>query len=125
MKKADFILIAVVLSVSVLFYFACTGIHQKPADELRVHIFLDGEIVKSEKLSDKLSPIIVDSSYGRNVIEVSADAVAVTWSDCPSQICVRTGQITRPGEVIACLPHRLLITLEGGRPTEDVDAVSG
>lgn len=51
----------------------------------------------------------VETAGGKNIIAVENGAIAVIDADCPARVCVRQGPISRPGEVIACLPHRLLI----------------
>ena len=38
--------------------------------------------------------------------------VRVEEADCKNQICVKTGAIHFPGEVIACMPHRMMIYIE-------------
>lgn len=43
-------------------------------------------------------------------------------ADCPDQICVRTGWISRPGQIAACVPGRLILKIEG-QSGEDPDAV--
>lgn len=50
-----------------------------------------------------------DSEIGRNLIRVENGAVMVVQADCPDKICVHTGPISREGEVIACLPHGVII----------------
>ena len=39
--------------------------------------------------------------------------VRVVSSDCPTQDCVHTGQISRAGQSIVCLPAHIVITLAG------------
>ncbi|MDR2931659.1 MAG: NusG domain II-containing protein [Oscillospiraceae bacterium] len=48
----------------------------------------------------------------------------MTDADCPSLDCVHAPAISSPGQVIACLPHRVLVRLTGGEEGE-VDAVAG
>lgn len=50
-----------------------------------------------------------DPEIGRNLIRVEDGAVMVAQADCPDKICVHTGPISREGEVIACLPHGVII----------------
>lgn len=47
-----------------------------------------------------------------NIVVVKNHSVMVRESDCPNQVCVKTGQIRFSGEVIACLPHSLIIYIE-------------
>lgn len=50
-----------------------------------------------------------DPEIGRNLIRVEDGTVMVAQADCPDKICVHTGPISREGEVIACLPHGVMI----------------
>ncbi|MCR5654892.1 MAG: NusG domain II-containing protein [Lachnospiraceae bacterium] len=48
-----------------------------------------------------------------NVIAIEDGSVSVTEANCSNHICVKTGNISKSGETICCLPHRLIITLTG------------
>lgn len=50
-----------------------------------------------------------DPEIGRNLIRVEDGTVMVVQADCPDKICVQTGPISQEGEVIACLPHGVII----------------
>lgn len=122
MKKTDFILITVVLAVAAIAY---AFFRSDASDDMVVNVFVDGELALSERLASDAPPIAIETEYGRNVIAITSDGVAVIEADCASQTCVHTGQIAHSGAVIACLPHHLLIKLEGGNAqTEDIDVTS-
>lgn len=57
-----------------------------------------------------------DAEIGRNLIRVKDGAISVAQADCPDKICVHTGPIRQAGEVIACLPHGVIVYIqrEGG-----------
>jgi hypothetical protein len=46
------------------------------------------------------------------VVEVREGRVRILESDCPQQICVKTRWIRHPRHVIACVPNKVLITIE-------------
>ena len=58
--------------------------------------------------------IVIDTKYGRNTVHVSRGAICVSESDCPDHICMNQGAITKSGVPIICMPHRLVIQIEGG-----------
>lgn len=59
-----------------------------------------------------------------NILRISHGTAAVVEANCGDFTCVRTGEIAREGESIVCLPHHLIIRIEGGsRP--DFDAGTG
>ncbi len=44
-------------------------------------------------------------------------------ADCPDQICVNHGAVSKENESITCLPHKLIVEIHGGEKT-DVDVVA-
>lgn len=59
-----------------------------------------------------------------NVLSISGGAAAVTEANCGDHTCVSTGAVSREGETIVCLPHRLVVRIEGGEAPA-FDAVVG
>ena len=51
-----------------------------------------------------------------NVLEIAGGQAAVREANCGDHTCVRTGAVSREGEVIVCLPHRLTVEIQGGQP---------
>lgn len=72
---------------------------------------------------DKPYSFTVEWEGGYNVIEVERGRIRVSEADCPDQICVRRGWVSDSAAPIACLPHKLVIQLEGG--TSGVDGTVG
>ena len=50
--------------------------------------------------------------YGENIVEIDRDKVKMYYADCPDLDCVRQGWISRPGQMIVCLPNRIVIKIE-------------
>ena len=125
MKKADWILIVTVIVLAALLWLI---FYRAPAPAMRAEITVDGVLIRSEPMAADRVTIVVENEYGRNDVVVNRDTVEVVWADCASQVCVRTGKISRPGEKIVCLPHRLVVTIKKGDGEEDalgeVDAVA-
>ena len=62
--------------------------------------------------TDTEKEIFAPDGSGFNRIRVQSGAVSIADADCPDRTCVRMGAISRAGETLVCLPHRLTITLE-------------
>ena len=77
-------------------------------------IQIDGEQVHTMELNRDGEYRAEDSDGHYNIVVVKDGTVRVTEADCANQICVQTGGIRNPGEVIACLPHRMIIYIEDG-----------
>ncbi len=78
-------------------------------------IWLDGQVVDVIDLSAVTAPydFDVESSRGVNTVHVERGAISVIYADCPDQICVEQGDITDSAVPIVCVPHRLVIEIEG------------
>ena len=55
----------------------------------------------------------VEANGGHMVVEVAEGAVRVRESDCPDQICVLTGWISRPGDLAVCVPYQVVVQVQG------------
>lgn len=53
-----------------------------------------------------------DEEIGRNLVRVKDGAVMVAKADCPDKVCVHTGAISQEGQVIACLPHGVIVYIQ-------------
>ncbi len=72
---------------------------------------------------DSERTLAVPGPLGDTVVQIRQGRVRVLSSPCPEKICLRSGDIARPGQWIACLPNRVFIDIQAG-PRETVDAYS-
>ena len=79
-------------------------------------ISLDGEEYERIDLSrvEEAYDIEISTRYGTNIVHVQPGAIGVSYADCPDKVCVNRGSISGGGIPIACVPHRLMISIEGG-----------
>ncbi len=56
--------------------------------------------------------ITISDKGGENIIRIEGETIAVVDADCPDLVCVHTGAASKKGDVIACLPHKLLIEVK-------------
>ncbi len=74
---------------------------------------------------DEDAVFTVMSEGGENVIEIKDGTCRVTDADCPDRLCVKQGVISRTGEAVICLPHRLTVTIESDKTDGDYyDAIA-
>ena len=78
-------------------------------------VTIDGEETARYSLSEDRTVRLGDGD-GYNILQISGGAAAVAEADCGDHTCVRTGAVSREGEVIVCLPHRLTVEIQGGQP---------
>lgn len=82
----------------------------------------DRETISELDLSKDTELVLDDGNGGSNTITVKNGKIAVTDANCPDLVCVHTGSISQTGEVIACLPHKLIITISE-KKNSDLDAI--
>ena len=120
-KKADMILISVFLFIGLagylLFFFG------KESGSM-VRVTVDGKVAGECALNrDKV--ITVEGVGGSNTLSIRDGKADMTDADCPDGICVRHAPISRAGESIVCLPHRVVaeVVSEGGDMVQEDEIV--
>ena len=88
-----------------------------------VTVQIDGEAVMELPLSEDLQIVLGEGEH-INTLVIRDGKAQVVDASCPDRICVRQGAVQYAGESIVCLPHKLIVTVEGGPPS-DVDAAAG
>lgn len=93
----------------------------------QVTVEVDGEIWGTFNIPAKGDERVVriDAGDNRYNIMIIADSgVLIREANCPDQICVNWGNISRPGQTIVCLPHKVVISItgeqEGELPLDDI-----
>ena len=114
MDKKTKIWIAVLLSVVLLGLLGFFALSRLGGGTIAV-ITVDGQEYKRIDLSrvTESYDIEIDTEYGHNTVHVAPGRMAVTEADCPDGICVAQGAIDRGGVPIVCMPHRLVVKIEG------------
>ena len=82
--------------------------------DLYAVITVDNEEVKRINLSKTEGTEVFDITSedgGINRVEVKQDKIRVIYANCPDQIDVKQGEISQPGEMIICLPHKFVIEI--------------
>ena len=112
-KSAKLILAALLLAVAAS--AAWIALSSSSVEDPRVVIEVDGEVY-CEYDMDEVKGIIPISTPngGENRVWVQDDLVFMDSANCPDQTCVKQGVI-RDGTVpIVCLPHKVIVKIEGG-----------
>lgn len=118
MKKADFIIIGVVvLLVGVLLFFLY-GVGDRQGSYVQIEV--DGAVAEVLPLdTDTEKKIITDG--GENTLVIKNGYAKITQADCPDGVCKNHSKISRNGESIICLPHKLVISIVSSNPDDEID----
>lgn len=113
--------IVVVLVVIVSAVFSLLSQFNTDDSSLECVVRYNGDVVFTQPLSavnDRIEKQIEgDLSL---VVVIDDDSVFVTQTQCPDKLCENTGQISRAGQSIVCLPAKISVSLESTDAQLDV-----
>ena len=66
----------------------------------------------------------VKGPLGETVIVIENGTARIADSPCSHRYCIRMGHISRRGEVVICVPNRVLLKISGGNENESFDGVT-
>ena len=87
-----------------------------------VVVTVDGTESARYALSEERTVTIGGADW--NVLQIANGEASVLDANCGDHTCVSMGAISREGESIVCLPHKLTVHIEGGAASS-LDAVAG
>lgn len=113
----DLLLVGGILLLALLLFLAVRPGEQGAYAVVRQ----DGEEIGRYPLDQDRTVTIGEEQY--NILQIEGGAASVMEANCGDHTCVRTGAVSREGEVIVCLPHKLIVEITGGG-TADFDAIA-
>ncbi len=119
--KRDIILVLVMLAVAMMALLIINYGVKKEGTYAVVKV--DGQELYKLELDKDTTIDVAGYQGGLNRIEVKAGKVSMTEADCPDELCVKTGKISRTGETIVCLPHRVVIEIKSTQGGNTIDSV--
>lgn len=97
--------------------FLAAGSHQGN----KVEITKDGKLWGTYSL-DGEHKITIRDGKELNVVKISGGKVTMESANCKNQVCVHHSPVSRTGESIVCLPHKIVVTIKG--EDNEYDAIS-
>ena len=105
------ILIAAFVIIAVIAFVVINHFVKK--DGAFVQIKVDGQVVNTIPVNQNETLTIEGYQGGSNIVTIENGGVTMTDADCPDKLCVKTGRISKTGETIVCLPHRVVVEIIG------------
>ncbi|BCG57009.1 NusG domain II-containing protein [Paenibacillus sp. URB8-2] len=123
MKRADMLLVAVVLIAALAFlvprYFGTDA----KGKELIANVTVDGKHYRTVKLTKEEQTIDIRTERGYNILKVHDYGIEMYDADCPDKVCLGFGFISLPKQTIVCLPHRVLVEIASGAGEDEIDGI--
>lgn len=118
LEKRDKLLIVIVVCVAFCAFLAHQIIGGDGAGKVTVKV--NGELKGTYSLAEDQT---IEINGGTNILQIKNGKADMTEADCPDQLCVNQRAISRQGESIICLPHKVVVEVESSESSE-LDAVT-
>lgn len=120
-RKADIILVLFILLSVIILWLIIEFVVKKSGSDNQVLIKSDGQVIYQLPLNVNKSVTVEGYKGGYNVVVIEDGRVSMYEADCPDKLCVKTGNISKTGETIVCLPHRIVVEIKGNdREVDDI-----
>lgn len=89
-----------------------------------LEVRLNGTVQMRLPLGQDTDQVISSPNVITNRFRIQDGIVRMTESNCHDHTCINTRGISKPGESIVCLPHRLVLAIvEADRTSSQPDAI--
>ncbi len=118
-SKRDVIYLSCLLMIGIIFTIGIFAFSKKGNTLV---IYVDGEIYGEYSLNSD-ETIEINDEFGNNTVIIKDGEAYMVDADCPDGLCMKQGKISKAGQNIVCLPHRLVLEIKGDEKGE-FDAIS-
>lgn len=110
-NKYDIMLIAAIIIINI-FLILYGGRNAVKGNSKIAYIYSDNKLVREYVLTDDVKDEIkIESETGFNVLHIENGQIWIHDASCPDKICISQGKISKDGEIIVCLPNKMLIKI--------------
>jgi hypothetical protein len=110
----DKILVVVIVILAIISLVAVNRLKQ-PGQIVIIEVA--GRMVHQLNLNEARE-ISVAGPIGTTRVKIDHHAVQVISSDCPEKLCIKTGKIRHAGEIIVCVPNKVVVKITEKRKTQ-------
>ena len=108
--KADVILLLVIFFILVLAVIFSGFIKKEGAS---VVIFVEGNVYRTVSLTEDQEIEIEEDGNVINILSIRNGKADMVSATCPDKLCVHQKPVSKSGETIVCLPHQVVVEVEG------------
>lgn len=114
--KKDIIIIAVLLLAVLGSYFVFFLMNHREAQY--VQIYKGDTLIETYPLNEN-GVYDIKTSNGFNRVVIKLGIVYIEEADCPDKLCVKQGKVSKSGESIICLPHKVVVKISAEEREND------
>lgn len=87
-------------------------------DGASAQITINGEVYQTLPLNHDTTITIPSDDGHTNVLTIHNGYADITDADCPDKLCVHQKKISKKGETLVCLPHKIVISIISGKQSQ-------
>ena len=88
-----------------------------------VKVNVDGRLIAIYPLSENKT-VEINGAGGTNTLVIENGEAYIRDADCPDRLCVSQGKISRRGQSVICLPHKVVVEITDENGNASVSAES-
>ncbi|MBP5772982.1 MAG: NusG domain II-containing protein [Eubacterium sp.] len=119
-RKKEIIAVLILVIIAII-SFVCIKIFAEGEGKY-VKVYVNEKLTKTFDIT-KDREYFIETKLGYNLLIIKKEKARILDADCPNKICVDKGYISKNGESIICLPHKVVVTVESNEQP-NVDAVA-
>ncbi|NLI57913.1 MAG: NusG domain II-containing protein [Clostridium sp.] len=114
-KKGDIIIYGIILAIILVSSIGVYYYRFNKDNIQKVAIIKQDDVVIEKIFIDDLDELKEIKLFENNDVIIHAENGRIRFykSNCPDQVCVNSGWISKKGEMAVCLPYRIIIKIEG------------
>lgn len=118
-KKCDVIIYFFILTliISIFIY----GFFSEDKKAGSIEVYENGKLSYLYELQKDYRKIKLELKNGFEEIEIKDNKVRAIDADCSNKLCIRQGWIAQTGDMIICIPNKLVIKIVGNK--QEVDSI--
>ena len=121
MKKWDFIIVIALVLIAGIWFFIYQFCFSTPG--AYAVVYQSGNEIGRYSLKEDIKVEISGEWKGINILEIKDGFADIIDADCKDELCVHQKKISKNGETLVCLPHKMLVKIIGSKKSE-FDAIS-
>jgi len=117
LKWGDYLIYLLISIAAVVLFFKGPAFLSPIVGGL-AQVTVDGQVVKSIPATElaKTGQLKMEANGFHYTIDYDHGKVRISAADCPDQVCVQTGWVSRLGQVAACVPGHLVLSVDHSTP---------
>ena len=111
MKSKDYIIMAFIILFILLSFLFIKNLNKEPNKWVLIEV--NSQLVEKININQLETGTVmaVDGPLGSSLIEFADGKVRMQESPCPDGICESQGWISQVGQIIVCLPNKVVIRI--------------